>query len=110
MASPGPQTPEELIQDKLQEILAKQKWWQKSSNTVTAAFSGLVTLIWWVTSTGVALPDTVTYPVAIVLYLGTVLGIKGTKNGLTPSVANTITTEVSKTITTMGRHAKPDGQ
>ncbi|WNM68792.1 holin [Gordonia phage Soos] len=63
--------------------LDQQPWWKKSSNTVTTLASGLAVLAWWLTSTGIGLPEWLTYIVGAGAVVGQGIVAKTTKNGFT---------------------------
>lgn len=75
-------------QEKLQEEMKKQKWYQRYSNTVTVALSGLATFAWWVSSQGWDMPEYVDWIIGGIFAAAGVLGVKATSNGLTPNVIN----------------------
>lgn len=67
----------------VRQALASQPWWRKSANTVTAGVAGLVAVAWWIGATGADLPEWATYGVGVVLFVGQVVGVRMTKNGIT---------------------------
>lgn len=75
-------------QEKLREEMKKQKWYQRYSNTVTVALSGIATFAWWVSSQGWDLPEYVDWVIGGIFAAAGVLGVKATSNGLTPNVVN----------------------
>lgn len=91
-----------LLQDKLRELLEAQPWWKRSSNTVTSAVGGLVAFAWWLSATGADLPTEVTYAIAAVIFIGGVLGVKQTKNGITPSVVTKVVSQLASPIAEHG--------
>lgn len=94
--------PAQQLLDKLAEIMAGQKWWQRYSNTVTASVAGVLQLVWWATAVGVKLPEEVSIGVAVLLVVGQVLGIKMTKNGITQRTYATVASDLNP----YGRHAR----
>jgi hypothetical protein len=112
---PFKQQVQATIEAQLQRKIHEQPWFKKSSNTVTTAFTGLVTLAWWLTGTGLDLPSPVVNTIAGVLFLAQVLGVKATRNGTTsttvrdataPDVMEAIISEV-KVHVAEGKHAVP---
>lgn len=64
----------------------QQKWWKKYSNTVAAFFTGLIVLAGWATTTTLGFPHWVSIVAGVILFLGSVLGVHGTPNGLDNTV------------------------
>lgn len=87
----------------LRKKLEEQPWWKKNSNTVTTALGGLVTLLWWASTSGLHFPAWGQAAMGVILYIASVLGVKYTRNGLTASTVEMVTTEVEQTY---GRHAR----
>lgn len=79
-----------LVVQRLLEEMNRQPWWKKYSNTVTAIVAGLVVLAGWITTTGIELPQWMTVLVGVVLFVGSVLGIRTTKNGITETVVEKV--------------------
>ena len=91
--------------DKLREILSRQKWYQKYSNTVVTTVGALIQFAVWITSLGLDLPKGATLVVSGLLLLGQIVGIKATRNGVTPRLIDTVAEHVNP----YGRHARRDG-
>lgn len=87
------------MEERLRALLESQPWWRRYANTVTAAVTNLVLLAWLLVSSGIDLPHSVQWAVAAVLFAGNVLGIRGTSNGVTPSLIGLVTGQVPE-----GRH------
>lgn len=87
-----------ILERKLQE----QTWFRRYSNTITTAFTGLMTLAWWLTSTRIDLPEWSVYAIGALLWLGQIVGVKRTKNGVTPSVIDAVTRDLGTVPS--GRH------
>lgn len=83
---------------RLGELLVKQSWWKRYANTVTAAVTNLLNVVWLVVSLGIHMDTWLIWTVAAILFAGNVLGIKKTPNGLTPSLVDLIAGQVA------GRH------
>lgn len=86
----------------LEKKLHEQKWYQKYANTVTTAITGLLTLVWWLVSTGISLPSWTVYAVGVLLWVGEIVAVKQTKNGVTPSVVDAVVSDLGSV--TPGRH------
>lgn len=74
----------DVLVDVLVEQMRHQPWWQRFSNTVTAAVGAAVALIWLATAAGLNVPTEVTTGVAAAIPVLTALGVLRTRNGLTP--------------------------
>lgn len=70
-----------IINDKLEA----QPWGRKVANTVTALVGAVVTIAAGAMSMGINLPDWAMLTVICVTTLGTVLGVRETKNGFSDS-------------------------
>ena len=85
--TPGPADLQLAMAAYAQRKLAEQKWWQKSSNTVTTAVGSLTTmtgaLATYYLTQGTAVPQWLTIVIATLGTLGTIVATKGTKNGFT---------------------------
>lgn len=106
-----PQIPDdflgEFVGEVIRDYLEEQPWWRRYANTVTAAVGGLVTLAAWLLASGLDLPTWALGLVGIVVFAGNVLGIKATRNGVTPSTAAQISA-VIEDATYVGRHRLGD--
>ena len=84
---PGPADLQNALAGWAQRELAKQSWWRKSANTVVTFIGGLSTLVAslaaFLATQETGVPSWMTFVVAAVGFLGTVVGVKNTKNGLT---------------------------
>lgn len=80
---PGPADIQNALAGWAQRELAKQAWWQKSSNTVTAAVGSIITIATFVIPLMTNAPTWVQYILPILGMIGTVIGVKNTKNGFT---------------------------
>lgn len=76
--------------DVLREQLQRQPWYERFSNTLTAAIGAAVLIIWLLASSGVEVPQAVHNWVAVAIATATVLGVRVTKNGLTPRTVEAI--------------------
>ena len=94
-------------QQKLQEKVQEQSWFQKYSNTATTIISGLSVFMVWAGGNEINLPDQVQLIIGAILVVAQVLGVKATKNGLTestvqktmnPPVMDTVAAEAEKLI------------
>lgn len=94
-----------LVVQRLLAEMNKQPWWKKYSNTVTAIVAGLVVLAGWITTTGIDLPQWASAFVGVVLFVGSVLGIRTTKNGLTESVVEKVADIRDASDKLYGRHS-----
>ena len=105
----GPEIPD-VVAEALRDRISSQSWWKQHSNTVSAGLTGLVTFVWWLTAMRVELPSTVTLGVGGLLAVGGALGVFRTKNGVTPSTADTILGDLHSLydVEPYGRHAKPE--
>lgn len=90
-----------ILDDLLRATLANQPWWRKYSNTVTAVFFAALQGAWLLISTGIDLPNAVVVGIAGLVLVGNVLGINGTRNGVTDSVAEEIKANVENYV---GKH------
>jgi len=84
---PGPADLQLALAAYAQRKLAEQSWWKKSSNTVTTAIGGLTTLggtlVTYYATQGTSVPQWLTIIIAAVGFIGTIIGVKNTKNGFT---------------------------
>lgn len=85
--TPGPADIQNALAGWAQRELAQQSWYRKSANTVNAAIGGLTTLAasmatFYVTQ-GTEVPQWLTIVIAVVGFVGTIIGVKNTKNGFT---------------------------
>jgi hypothetical protein len=88
--------------------LQNQPLWKKYSNTITAIISGLVVLAGWIVTTDIGLPHWFQIAAGVVMFIGSVLGIKSTKNGLTDSVLTSVLTAPGSPVApseSAGRHS-----
>lgn len=86
-------------QQKMQEELHKQKFWQKNSNTISSAFGGIATLVWWINSQGFNLPEQAQWATGALFALATSLGVKATTNGITTKgISKTVNPEVMDAV------------
>lgn len=89
-----PGLPGELVETAVagwaQRKLAEQPWYKAKSNTLTGGFSAFVTLAWTALGTGLSLPSWAVYGIAGVLFVGNLLGLNATKNGMTASTAGQV--------------------
>lgn len=94
-------------QEKMQEELHKQKFWQKNSNTISTAFGGIATLVWWMNSQGFDLPEEAQWATGLVFAIATTLGVKATTNGITtkgiaktvnPAIMDAVAAEAEKLV------------
>lgn len=70
----------------IHEQVEAQPWWKTYSNTVTTAVGCAVTLAAWIASQEWARDDARVQAVVLALgFLGTVVGVKSTPNGWSPS-------------------------
>lgn len=74
---------QELLADLLRSQLEQQPWYRKYANTVTAAVTALVGLLWTAVSAGVAVPPELIAGGLVLLQFAGVIGIKATRNGVT---------------------------
>ena len=79
-------------QQQLQETIAEQPWFRKYSNTFTALATGLTAFVVWAAGNGIGLPDYVQIVIGVLLVALQTLGVKATKNGITESTVQKITT------------------
>jgi ABC-type glycerol-3-phosphate transport system permease component len=86
----------------IKELLRKQPWYQRFSNTVTATVGSLVGLVWLGTSLGFEVPDDAQKWGFVVIAVLTTLGVYKTPNGLTNRQLNEIEAAY------VGRHQKPE--
>lgn len=94
-----------LVVQRLLVEMNKQPWWKKYSNTVTAIVAGLVVFAGWITTTGIDLPQWATALIGVVLFIGSVLGIRTTKNGITESVVEKVADIRDSSDKPYGRHS-----
>lgn len=84
---PGPADIQNALAGYAQRKLAEQPWYRKSANTITTVVGGAITLAGSITAylvaQGTELPQWVTLAVGVLGFLGTVVGVKNTKNGFT---------------------------
>jgi len=85
----------------VKELIARQSWYKRFSNTVTAGVGSIVGLLWLAASFGMDVPDDVSKWVFAIIGVLTVLGILKTPNGMTETQLREIE-EIST-----GRHRKP---
>lgn len=96
-----------LIVQRLLEEMNKQPWWKKYSNTVTAIVSGLIVLAGWITTTGIDLPTWGTVIIGVIMFIGSVLGIRSTKNGITETTVAKVA-DLRDESARYGRHSAAD--
>lgn len=76
----------------IHEQVEAQPWWKTYSNTVTTAVGCAITLAAWVASQEWARDDARVQAVVLALgFLGTVVGVKSTPNGWSPSQVAQVT-------------------
>ena len=75
---------QQILTGALIDAIAEQPWWRRYAGTVTAAATGLVALIGWVTATWTSLPPAVSTILGAVLMVASVVAQRATRNGLTP--------------------------
>lgn len=78
-------------QERLQEELKSQAWYQRYSNTAATVVSGISAFIVWAAGNQVGLPNWVQMVLGGVIVIAQILGVKATKNGLTDSVVTKVT-------------------
>lgn len=78
--------------------LESQPWYKKYANTVVAVISGIINLVYWVSTLGFDLPHPVVVGIGAILAAGSMLGIKATKNGFTDSLKTGLLSEAEKYI------------
>lgn len=81
---------QQAMEERLRELLEAQPWWKRYANTATAIVTNLVLVTWLLLASGLALPPTVQWVVAAILFAGNVLGIRRTPNGVTPSLIDLV--------------------
>ncbi|AZS07915.1 membrane protein [Gordonia phage Kabocha] len=85
--TPGPADLQLALAAYAQRKLAEQKWYQKSKNTVVTAVGGAATLagsyVTYLLASGTDVPQWVTLIVGLIGFIGTVVGVKNSKNGFT---------------------------
>lgn len=95
-------------QERLQQEVHKQTWFQKYSNTATTVVSAVTALAVWAGGNQVNLPHSVQLVIGGIIVVAQVLGIKATKNGVTgdtvqktmnPEVMDAVAAEAEKYIT-----------
>jgi len=74
---------QDLLADLLRSQLEQQPWYRKYANTVTAALTAVVGLIWTAVSAGVEVPPELIAGGLVLLQFAGVVGIKATRNGVT---------------------------
>jgi len=67
-----------------------QPLWRTYSNTITAAWTGLIVLAGWITTTDLSLPRWAVIAIGAILYVAGVFGIKATPNGVSASTVATV--------------------
>jgi hypothetical protein len=95
----------EVLRAALDDLVTSQPWAKKHANTITAAWTGALMLGWLVTDSVTDAPPWITAALGVLLYVGQVLGVYKTKNGVTPSVVDKVTEVVEVRY---GRHAAPE--
>lgn len=68
----------------LADVLATQPWWKRSSNTVTAAATAIVTMGTWALTTELGLPNSVKAALGVLVAVAGVFATRATRNGATP--------------------------
>lgn len=80
-----------FVSRQLNAWLSEQPFWRRYANTVTTAVGGLVALAWWLSTTWTDAPPWLSTVIGILLFVASVVGVKATRNGMTPStIAATI--------------------
>lgn len=74
---------QDLLADLLRYQLEQQPWYRKYANTVTAALTAMVGLVWTAISAGVEVPPELIAGGLVLLQFAGVVGIKATRNGVT---------------------------
>lgn len=84
---PGPADIQNALAGWAQRELAKQPWWRKSANTVSASIgmagTGAGALATFYLTQGTAVPQWLTLVIAGIGFVATTIGVKNTKNGFT---------------------------
>jgi hypothetical protein len=94
-----------LLDDLLRGVLANQPWYRKISNELTTGFFGILQIATVIVGLGVDLPGWAMIGLAALLFVGNVLGINATRNGVTDEVAEDIKAQVENYV---GKHRKPE--
>lgn len=94
---------ERVVTEAVDTYVLTQPWYQRYANTVTTIVSGLVTFVFWVTTSGLHMPGWFTYVGGGVMFAASVLGVYKTKNGMSPSAAVAVKAMVEETT---GRHRR----
>lgn len=84
------------FEQRLHEILIAQPWWRRSANTVVSAFTWLTYLASLALMLNLNLPDWGIWVIAAIFFVGGVIGIKKTRNGLTPSLIDLVFSRVGR--------------
>lgn len=74
---------QDLLADLLRAQLEQQPWYRKYANTVTAALTAMVGLVWTAVSAGVEVPPELIAGGLVLLQFAGIVGIKATRNGVT---------------------------
>lgn len=95
-----------MLRAALQEYVLSQPWWKRKANTVTGAWTGMLMVVWIAIGSGAEMPYWVTLLGGGLLYVGQLLGLSKTPNGVTPGVVEQVTAVVEESY---GRHAARPG-
>lgn len=98
MSALGKAAVADYLAGELYEIIENQSWFRKNANTVTAIVGFLVTATAYLAATPFASHPYVQLAVMLIGFLGTVFGIKKTKNGFSDSQTETINDLVASYI------------
>ena len=74
----------QVLIDRVKSQMEAQSWYQRFSNTATAAAGAALLALWCAASFGLSVPDNVAEPVYVGLGILTALGVLKTPNGTTP--------------------------
>lgn len=97
----GPQLPDlaqAAVARWVQQRLAEQPWYKRKANTITTLGGALSTVLGFVLTSAVGLPQWGTYTISSVLLVLTVLGVNNTKNGVTPQTGKDLQDAVTDPV------------
>lgn len=95
----------DLFGSVLRRKLAAQPWYRQHANTLTAAVTGLLTLVWWAISSGIQLNEQTQVGVGLLLWLAQALGVGKTPDALTSKTVDSLVSDVDAAV---GRHSRRD--
>lgn len=77
----------DVIYEVVAETVRRQPWYQKNANTIVAGLGALVSILSFLVTLSLGLPEVVVAGIGALISILTTLGIKLTRNGVQPGMA-----------------------